>query len=59
MFKMENIELEKIITNKKIVIKGKNLNLQWVSIPTISKNCILVWSENEDYEKPTQSEGKE
>jgi hypothetical protein len=42
---MKNIELKKTITEKKIVIKGKKLNLQWVSIPTISENCILIWSE--------------
>ena len=48
-----NIEIDKFGSHK-IVIKGNNLNLQWISIPTISKHCILVYydKEAEDDLKP-------
>jgi len=39
-----DIEIDEI-KNQKIVIKGNKLTLEWVSIPTISKNCILVYSQ--------------
>ncbi len=39
------IEINKL-GERKIVIKGKKLTLQWVSIPTISEHCLLVYSED-------------
>ncbi len=39
------IEINKL-QNNEIIIKGKKLTLQWVSIPTISEHCLLVYSED-------------